>query len=61
MQILIDGNPVGLATSLTTGAAGSGTYTIHLEHEPEKSASGVASGDIYIGWWEKQIFLLPLR
>jgi hypothetical protein len=41
-----DGNPVGLATTLTTSAAGSGTLTITLRHEPEKSASGVASGDI---------------
>ena len=38
--------PVGLATSLTTGAAGSGTLTITLRHEPMKSADGVASGDI---------------
>ncbi|MGY8976762.1 MAG: hypothetical protein ACKVLJ_01235 [Cytophagales bacterium] len=41
-----DGNPVGLATTLTTSAAGLGTLTITLRHEPEKSASGVASGDI---------------
>lgn len=41
-----DGNPVGLATTLTTSAAGSGTLTITLRHEPEKSATGVASGDI---------------
>ena len=41
-----DGNPVGLATTLTTSVAGSGTLTITLRHEPEKSASGVASGDI---------------
>ena len=41
-----DGNPVGLATSLTTGAAGSGTLTVTLKHEPNKSASGVAAGDM---------------
>jgi len=41
-----DGKPVGLATTLTTSAAGSGTLTITLRHEPEKSASGVALGDI---------------
>ena len=41
-----DGNPVGLATSLTTGAAGSGTLTVTLKHEPNKSASGVAGGDM---------------
>ncbi len=41
-----DGNPLGLQTTLTTGAAGSGTLTITLRHEPNKSASGVAGGDI---------------
>ncbi len=41
-----DGNPVGLATSLTTGAAGSGTLTVTLKHEPDKSASGVSEGDM---------------
>ncbi len=38
--------PVGLATSVTTGAAGSGTLTVILRHEPMKSAAGVAEGDI---------------
>lgn len=41
-----DGNPVGLATTLTTGAAGSGTLTVTLRHEPSKDASGVSAGDI---------------
>lgn len=41
-----DGKPVGLTTTLTTGAVGSGTLTITLRHEPEKSAANVASGDI---------------
>lgn len=41
-----DGNPVGLKTNLATGAAGSGTLTIILRHEPDKSASGVADGNI---------------
>jgi hypothetical protein len=40
-----DGNPVGLATSLTTTDAGSGTLTIILRHEPEKNAAGVKDGD----------------
>lgn len=41
-----DGNPVGLKTKLTTGSAGSGTLKVTLKHMPEKSASGVADGDI---------------
>jgi hypothetical protein len=41
-----DGNPIGLATTLTTGAAGSGSLTITLRHEPIKSALNVAEGDI---------------
>ena len=41
-----DGNPVGLSTFLTTGAAGSGDLTVTLKHEPDKSASGVADGDM---------------
>jgi len=41
-----DGNPIGLASKLTTTEAGTGTMTIILHHEPMKSAEGVASGDI---------------
>ena len=41
-----DGNPVGLSSTLTAGAAGSGNLTITLRHEPNKSASGVSGGDI---------------
>jgi len=41
-----DGNPIGLASTLTTGDAGSGTLTVTLRHEPSKSASGVADGNI---------------
>ncbi len=40
------GNPLGLSTTVTTGDAGTGTLTITLIHEPEKSASGVSEGDI---------------
>ena len=42
----VDGNPIGLASTLTTGDASVGTLTITLRHEPDKSASGVAGGDI---------------
>ncbi len=41
-----DGNPVGLSSKLTTGAAASGSITIILRHEPNKSAAGVSDGDI---------------
>jgi len=41
-----DGNPIGLSSTLTTGDAGSGTITITLRHEPDKSASGVSDGNI---------------
>lgn len=37
-----DGNPVGLVTDVTTGAAGSGTLTVILRHEPNKDASGLS-------------------
>lgn len=38
--------PVGLRFSFQTGAAGSGTLKITLKHKPNKSATGVSSGDI---------------
>jgi len=41
-----DGNPVGLSSTFTTGAASTGTIIITLRHEPNKSATGVSSGDI---------------
>jgi hypothetical protein len=41
-----DGNPVGLNTSITTGAPDSGSLTLTLRHEPVKDAAGVSAGDI---------------
>ncbi|MEP3836084.1 MAG: type 1 periplasmic binding fold superfamily protein [Algibacter sp.] len=42
-----DSNPVGLAFTVTTSATlGTGTLTITLRHEPNKSATGVSDGDI---------------
>jgi hypothetical protein len=41
-----DGNPVGLDNDITTGAAGTGSLTVTLRHEPDKSAAGVSAGDI---------------
>lgn len=33
------GKPVGLAATVTTGAASSGTLTVSLKHQPDKSAA----------------------
>lgn len=41
-----DGNPIGIKSVLTTTAAGTGNLTIILRHEPAKTATGVAGGDI---------------
>lgn len=41
-----DGNPIGLATTLTTTGASTGTMMITLRHEPDKGATGVSGGDI---------------
>ncbi len=41
-----DGNPVGLATTWTIGAASNGNVIVTLRHEPDKGATGVSSGDI---------------
>ncbi|PQJ23214.1 type 1 periplasmic binding fold superfamily protein [Tenacibaculum sp. SG-28] len=41
-----NGNPLGLSFTLTTNAAGTGTLTVTLRHEPNKDAAGVSDGDI---------------
>ncbi|MFY0651650.1 MAG: hypothetical protein JXQ96_06435 [Cyclobacteriaceae bacterium] len=41
-----DNNPVGVVNEFNTGAASTGTLTVVLRHEPDKSASGVSAGDI---------------
>jgi hypothetical protein len=41
-----EGNPLGLATTIQTGSAGSGELTVILRHEPNKSGQGVSDGDI---------------
>lgn len=43
-----DGNahPVGVNFTFTTTSAASGNLTVILRHQPDKSASGVSSGDI---------------
>jgi hypothetical protein len=42
----INSNPIGLKSSLTTDQIGNGSLTIILRHQPDKSATGVTSGDI---------------
>ena len=41
-----NGNPIGLATTLVTGDAGTGNMTVTLLHEPDKNAAGVSGGSI---------------
>jgi hypothetical protein len=41
-----NGKPIGLQFTLLTGNAGTGNVTVTLRHEPNKSAAGVAAGDI---------------
>lgn len=41
-----NGNPIGLSNTLTTGDTGSGSITVILRHEPNKTADGVSGGDI---------------
>ena len=38
-----NGNPLGIETNLTTGAAGNGTLTIVLKHQPTKPNNGNAT------------------
>ena len=39
-------NPIGVSSIITTGGFGNGTLKVTLRHEPDKSAAGVAEGDI---------------
>lgn len=41
-----DGNPIGLNFILETSNTGTGTLTVTLRHEPNKSAAGVSDGNI---------------
>ncbi len=41
-----DGNPIGLSTTVTTGATSAGTVTITLRHQPNKGGESVSDGDI---------------
>ncbi|MBC6995125.1 type 1 periplasmic binding fold superfamily protein [Neolewinella lacunae] len=37
-----DGNPLGLVTTVNTGASSSGNFTVILRHEPNKTAAGIS-------------------
>lgn len=39
-----NGNPVGIETTLTTGAASTGSITVILKHEPTKPNDGTSAG-----------------
>jgi hypothetical protein len=41
-----EGNPIGLSFTFRTGAASTGSLSVTLRHLPNKSATGVSSGDI---------------
>ena len=42
----LNGKPIGLTFTLTTGNVGTGNLTVTLRHLPNKSALGVSTGDI---------------
>lgn len=42
----LNGSPIGLSTLVSTGTASGGSLVITLRHEPDKTASGVSTGDI---------------
>lgn len=42
----VNGNPIGLSALFQTGEASTGGFKVTLRHEPNKSASGVLTGDI---------------
>jgi hypothetical protein len=50
-----DGNPLGLMTRLTTGEASTGTITVILRHEPDKSVLGADPNDPVLAGGETDI------
>ena len=41
-----NGHPIGLSSKISTTGSGSGTITVTLRHEPNKTAAGVSTGEI---------------
>lgn len=50
-----DGNPIGLAFTLTTTNAGTSNFRVVLVHEPNKSGTGVSAGDITNAGGEQEV------
>ena len=50
-----NGNPIGQSNTVTTVGEGSGTIMITLLHEPNKSGTGVAGGDMTEAGGERDI------
>lgn len=42
----VNGNPIGLQTTMATGVASAGTLKVTLRHELDKTAAGVSGGNI---------------
>ncbi|HLF63932.1 MAG TPA: hypothetical protein VI603_09270 [Saprospiraceae bacterium] len=53
-----NGNPIGIVNSFFTGDAANGTFKVILRHKPDKSAAGVANGDITNAGGETDIEVL---
>ncbi len=50
-----DGNPIGLSTKVTTNNASTGTLTITLIHEPNKTAAGISIGNPGVAGGEEDV------
>ena len=46
LEVDANGKPVGITTDVNTNGASTGSLTITLRHEPNKSAANVSEGDI---------------
>lgn len=56
----VNNQPIGIDTEFTTGEASTGTLKVILRHEPNKSATGVSSGDITNAGGETDIETVPV-
>jgi hypothetical protein len=56
-----NGHPIGLHASCSAGTSGSGSLTLILRHQPDKSATGVSAGDVTNAGGETDVeVILPL-
>lgn len=51
----VNGQPIGLLSTWTANSVSTGTVLVTLRHEPDKSAAGVALGDIFNAGGETDI------